>query len=119
VVSLLWPRYRHAKLKERLDKGEGLPDYFKIMWSIMRVRRRHRGIASGAFGPPPHSAWIPTFRSFKNMGLIGDFGKRNRTQVVTDACKQYGGFYLGSIGGRRRSWAGIASRMCALLNILN
>ncbi len=91
----------HARLKERLDRGEGLPDYFKnhIVY-YAGPAKTPAGHAAGAFGPTTAGrmdAYVPLFQA-QGASLVM-LAKGNRTRVVTDACRQYGGFYLGSIGG--------------------
>ena len=91
----------HARLKERLDKGEGLPDYIKdhpILYA--GPAKTPKGYACGSMGPTTANRMDPYAAPFMAAG--GSFvmiAKGNRTQVVTDACKKYGGFYLGTIGG--------------------
>ncbi len=91
----------HARLKERLDKGEGLPDYIKnhpILYA--GPAKTPAGYACGSMGPTTANRMDPYADPFMAAG--GSFvmiAKGNRTQVVTDACKKHGGFYLGTIGG--------------------
>ena len=91
----------HARLKERLDKGEGLPDYIKnhpILYA--GPAKTPKGYACGSMGPTTANRMDPYADPFMAAG--GSFvmiAKGNRTQIVTDACKKYGGFYLGTIGG--------------------
>ncbi len=91
----------HSKLKERLDKGEDLPDYIKdhpIYYA--GPAKTPEGMASGSFGPTTAGrmdSYVELFQ--KHGGSMIMIAKGNRSQVVTDACKKYGGFYLGSIGG--------------------
>ncbi len=91
----------HARLKERLDKGEGLPDYIKnhpILYA--GPAKTPKGYACGSMGPTTANRMDPYADPFMAAG--GSFvmiAKGNRTQVVTDPCKKYGGFYLGTIGG--------------------
>ena len=91
----------HAKLKERLDRGEGLPQYIKdhpIYYA--GPAKTPKGMASGSFGPTTAGrmdSYVDLFQS--NGGSMIMIAKGNRSQQVTDACKKYGGFYLGSIGG--------------------
>ena len=91
----------HAKLKERLDRGEGLPQYFKehpVYYA--GPAKTPAGMPSGSFGPTTAGrmdSYVDLFQSHgASMVMIA---KGNRSQQVTDACKKYGGFYLGSIGG--------------------
>ena len=91
----------HAKLKERLDRGEGLPDYFKshIIY-YAGPAKTPAGYPSGSFGPTTAARmdpYVPLFQ--KHGGSLVMLAKGNRSQMVTDACQQFGGFYLGSIGG--------------------
>ncbi len=91
----------HAKLKERIDKGEGLPEYIKnhpIYYA--GPAKTPAGMPSGAFGPTTAGrmdSYVDLFQS--QGGSLIMIAKGNRSQAVTDACKKYGGFYLGSIGG--------------------
>ena len=91
----------HARLKERLDKGEGLPDYIKnhpILYA--GPAKTPAGYACGSMGPTTANRMDPYADPFMAAG--GSYvmiAKGNRTQVVTDACKKHGGFYLGTIGG--------------------
>jgi fumarate hydratase class I len=91
----------HAKLKERLDRGEGLPQYFKdhIVY-YAGPAKRPEGRVSGSFGPTTAGrmdSYVELFQS--HGGSMVMLAKGNRSQQVTDACAKYGGFYLGSIGG--------------------
>jgi len=91
----------HAKLKERLDKGEGLPQYLKdhpIYYA--GPAKTPDGLPSGSFGPTTAGrmdSYVELFQA--NGAALITLAKGNRSQQVTDACKKYGGFYLGSIGG--------------------
>jgi len=91
----------HAKLNERLDKGEGLPQYLKdhpIYYA--GPAKTPKGFASGSFGPTTAGrmdSYVDRFQ--ENGGSLIMIAKGNRSQAVTDACKKHGGFYLGSIGG--------------------
>ena len=91
----------HAKLKERLDKGEGMPQYMKdhpIYYA--GPAKRPAGMPSGSFGPTTAGrmdSYVDQFQS--NGGSMIMIAKGNRSQQVTDACHKHGGFYLGSIGG--------------------
>lgn len=91
----------HAKLKERLDKGEGMPQYMKdhpIYYA--GPAKRPVGMPSGSFGPTTAGrmdSYVDQFQS--NGGSMIMIAKGNRSQQVTDACHKHGGFYLGSIGG--------------------
>ena len=91
----------HAKLKERIDRGEGLPQYVKdhpIYYA--GPAKTPQGMASGSFGPTTAGrmdSYVDLFQ--ENGGSLIMIAKGNRSQQVTDACKKHGGFYLGSIGG--------------------
>jgi fumarate hydratase class I len=91
----------HAKLKERLDRGEDLPQYFKDhMIYYAGPAKTPRGRASGSFGPTTAGrmdSYVDLFQS--RGGSMVMLAKGNRSAQVRDACKQHGGFYLGSIGG--------------------
>ncbi len=91
----------HAKLKERLDKGETLPQYIKdhpIYYA--GPAKTPVGMASGSFGPTTAGRMDSYVDLFQSQGAsLVMIAKGNRSQAVTDACKKYGGFYLGSIGG--------------------
>jgi fumarate hydratase class I len=91
----------HAKLKERLDRGEDLPQYFKdhpIYYA--GPAKTPKGYVYGSMGPTTAGrmdSYVDLFQS--HGGSLIMLAKGNRSQQVTDACKKYGGFYLGSIGG--------------------
>ena len=91
----------HAKLKERIDAGEGLPQYVKDHAVYYAgPAKTPEGMASGSFGPTTAGrmdSYVDLFQA--NGGSMVMLAKGNRSQAVTDACKKYGGFYLGSIGG--------------------
>ncbi|MBN9580697.1 MAG: fumarate hydratase [Afipia sp.] len=91
----------HAKLRERLEKGEPLPDYFKnhpIYYA--GPAKTPEGYASGAFGPTTAGRMDSFVDQFQAAGgSMVMVAKGNRSAAVRDACKKYGGFYLGSIGG--------------------
>lgn len=91
----------HAKLKERLDSGEDLPQYFKdhpVFYA--GPAKTPKGMPSGSFGPTTAARMDPYVDLFQSHGAsMIMLAKGNRSQQVTDACKKYGGFYLGSIGG--------------------
>lgn len=91
----------HAKLQERLDRGEGLPDYLKnhpVYYA--GPAKTPEGKPSGSFGPTTAGRMDSYVAAFQAQGgSMIMLAKGNRSQRVTDACKQYGGFYLGSIGG--------------------
>jgi fumarate hydratase class I len=91
----------HAKLKERLDRGEDLPNYFKdhIIY-YAGPAKTPPGYACGSFGPTTAGRmdpYVPVFQA--RGGSMVMLAKGNRSAVVKEACKKYGGFYLGSIGG--------------------
>ncbi len=91
----------HAKLKERIDRGEGLPQYIKdhpIYYA--GPAKTPAGMACGSMGPTTAGrmdSYVDLFQS--NGGSLIMLAKGNRAQCVTDACHKHGGFYLGSIGG--------------------
>ena len=91
----------HAKLKERLDSGQGLPEYFKnhpVYYA--GPAKTPVGYASGSFGPTTAGrmdSYVDLFQS--NGGSLVMLAKGNRSAQVTKSCKEHGGFYLGSIGG--------------------
>lgn len=91
----------HARLKERIDSGEGLPKYVKdhpIYYA--GPAKTPAGMPSGSFGPTTAGrmdSYVDLFQSHGGSMIM--IAKGNRSQAVTDACKKYGGFYLGSIGG--------------------
>jgi len=91
----------HAKLKERLDRGDGLPQYMKdhpVYYA--GPAKTPVGYATGSFGPTTAGRMDSYVAEFQRAG--GSFvmlAKGNRSRAVRDACKAYGGFYLGSVGG--------------------
>ena len=91
----------HAKLKEKLDRGEDLPQYFKdhpVYYA--GPAKTPAGLPSGSFGPTTAGrmdSYVDLFQS-RGASLIM-LAKGNRSPAVVEACKKYGGFYLGSIGG--------------------
>lgn len=91
----------HAKLKERIDRGEGLPQYIKdhpIYYA--GPAKTPAGMPCGSMGPTTAGrmdSYVDLFQ--ENGGSMIMLAKGNRSQQVTDACKKHGGFYLGSIGG--------------------
>ncbi|MEO5837485.1 MAG: fumarate hydratase [Acidimicrobiales bacterium] len=91
----------HAKIKERLDRGEGLPQYLKDHAVYYAgPAKTPTGYASGSFGPTTAGrmdSYVDLFQ--ENGGSYVMLAKGNRSKAVTDACKRHGGFYLGSIGG--------------------
>ena len=91
----------HAKLRERLERDGTLPDYFKDHCVYYAgPAKTPAGFASGAFGPTTAGRMDSYVRDFQRAG--GSFvmlAKGNRSRQVTESCKEFGGFYLGSIGG--------------------
>ncbi len=91
----------HAKLKERLDVGGSLPQYFKNHGIYYAgPAKTPKGFASGSFGPTTAGrmdAYVEQFQAAGGSMVM--LAKGNRSKAVTDACQQHGGFYLGSIGG--------------------
>ncbi len=91
----------HAKLKERIEAGQGLPEYIKhhpVYYA--GPAKTPTGLASGSFGPTTAGrmdSYVDLFQS--HGGSLIMLAKGNRSKAVTDACKKHGGFYLGSIGG--------------------
>ena len=91
----------HARLKERLDRGEDLPQYFKdhiIFYA--GPAKTPEGFACGSLGPTTAGrmdAYVDEFQ--KRGGSLVMLAKGNRSGAVTEACRKHGGFYLGSIGG--------------------
>ncbi|HOG36059.1 MAG TPA: fumarate hydratase [Paludibacteraceae bacterium] len=91
----------HAKIKERLDRGEEMPQYLKnhpIYYA--GPAKTPPGMPCGSMGPTTAGRMDPYVDEFQSHGgSMIMLAKGNRSQEVTDACKKYGGFYLGSIGG--------------------
>ncbi|WP_315561581.1 fumarate hydratase [Porphyromonas endodontalis] len=91
----------HAKLKERLDRGENLPDYIKqhpIYYA--GPAKTPEGLPSGSFGPTTAGRMDSYVQLFQEHGAsLIMIAKGNRSAEVTASCKAHGGFYLGSIGG--------------------
>ena len=91
----------HAKIRERLERGEGMPDYFKnhpVYYA--GPAKTPEGFASGSFGPTTAGrmdSFVDQFQSFGGSMVM--LAKGNRSASVREACKAHGGFYLGSIGG--------------------
>ena len=91
----------HARIKERLDRGEGLPAYLRehpVYYA--GPAKTPTGMASGSFGPTTAGrmdAYVDLFQ--QHGGSLVMLAKGNRSKAVTEACKKHGGFYLGSIGG--------------------
>ncbi|HYC00702.1 MAG TPA: fumarate hydratase [Candidatus Limnocylindrales bacterium] len=91
----------HARLKERLDRGEDLPSYFKdhpIYYA--GPAKTPKGMPSGSFGPTTAGRMDSYVDAFQRCGAsLVMLAKGNRSPAVTEACRKHGGFYLGSIGG--------------------
>jgi fumarate hydratase class I len=91
----------HAKIKERLDAGQGMPDYLKnhpVYYA--GPAKTPKGMASGSFGPTTAGRMDSYVEQFQAAGgSMIMLAKGNRSKQVTDACKSHGGFYLGSTGG--------------------
>src|SRR5262249_144791 len=91
----------HGKLRERLERGEPLPDYFMnhpVYYA--GPAKTPEGYASGAFGPTTAGRMVSLVAGFQAAGgWMVMLAKGNRAATVRDACKNYGGFYLASIGG--------------------
>jgi fumarate hydratase class I len=107
----------HAKLKERLDRGEALPDYFKkhpVYYA--GPAKTPEGYPSGSFGPTTAGRMDSYVDQFQAAGgSMVMLAKGNRSKVVTDACKKHGGFYLGSVGGAA---AGLAQNHIKKVEVL-
>jgi fumarate hydratase, class I len=91
----------HAKLKERLDSKGNIPDYIKnhIIY-YAGPAKTPEGWPSGSFGPTTAARMDPYVPIFQEKGAsMIMLAKGNRSKIVTDSCRKYGGFYLGSIGG--------------------
>ena len=107
----------HAKLKERLDRGEGLPQYFKdhpVYYA--GPAKTPDGYPSGSFGPTTAGrmdSYVDLFQA--NGGSMVMVAKGNRAKSVTEACKAHGGFYLGSVGGAA---AGLAQHHIKKVEVL-
>ena len=87
----------HAKIKERLDAGEGLPQYLRDHCVYYAgPAKTPEGYASGSFGPTTAGrmdSYVDAFQ--RHGGSLVMLAKGNRSKVVTDACQKHGGFYLG------------------------
>ncbi len=107
----------HAKLKERLDRGEDLPQYFKdhpVYYA--GPAKTPEGYASGSFGPTTAGrmdSYVDLFQ--RHGGSMVMVAKGNRAKAVTEACKTHGGFYLGSVGGAA---AGLAQHHIKKVEVL-
>ena len=91
----------HAKIKARLDAGEGMPKYFKD-YPVLYAgpAKTPEGYPCGSMGPTTAGRMDPYVDEFQaNGGSLVMIAKGNRAQCVTDACQKHGGFYLGTIGG--------------------
>jgi fumarate hydratase class I len=91
----------HAKIAERLDRGEGIPDYLREHAVYYAgPAKTPQGYASGSFGPTTAGrmdSYVDKFQAAGGSHVM--LAKGNRSQQVTEACRKHGGFYLGSIGG--------------------
>ncbi|MEI6892058.1 MAG: FumA C-terminus/TtdB family hydratase beta subunit [Pontiella sp.] len=91
----------HAKIKEKLDAGEPMPEYFKkhpVYYA--GPAKTPKGKPSGSFGPTTAQRMDPYVKEFQSHGgSLIMLAKGNRSQDVTDGCKEFGGFFLGSVGG--------------------
>jgi fumarate hydratase class I len=91
----------HAKIQERLDRGEGMPDYMRNHAVYYAgPAKTPKGYASGSFGPTTAGrmdSYVDNFQAQGGSQVM--LAKGNRSRAVTEACKKHGGFYLGSIGG--------------------
>ena len=91
----------HARIKEMIDKGEPMPEYFKnhpVYYA--GPAKTPPGMASGSFGPTTAGRMDPYVDLFQGMGgSMVMLAKGNRSRAVIDSCRKHGGFYLGSIGG--------------------
>ncbi len=91
----------HARIKERLDRGEGMPDYLRnhpVYYA--GPAKTPEGMPTGSFGPTTAGrmdSYVAEFQ--RNGGSFVMLAKGNRSRAVRDACRTYGGFYLGSVGG--------------------
>jgi fumarate hydratase class I len=91
----------HAKLREMIEDGKDLPDYFK-QYPVYYAgpAKKPDGMPSGSFGPTTAGRMDPYVEQFQSHGAsMVMIAKGNRSQQVSDSCKKHGGFYLGSIGG--------------------
>ena len=91
----------HAKIKDRLDAGEGMPSYLQDMCVYYAgPAKTPEGYASGSFGPTTAGRMDSYVDEFQSAGgSLVMLAKGNRSKQVTDACAAHGGFYLGSVGG--------------------
>ena len=91
----------HAKIKELIDSGKPMPDYFKN-YAVYYAgpAKTPAGFASGSFGPTTAGRMDSYVEKFQSLGgSMIMLAKGNRSKQVSESCKKYGGFYLGSIGG--------------------
>src|SRR5678816_821284 len=111
----------HAKIKERLDRGEPMPDYFRNhMVYYAGPAKTPEGLASGSFGPTTAGrmdAYVDLFQS--KGGSLVMLAKGNRSASVREACKKHGGFYLGSIGGPAARLAKDCIRKVEVLSLIH
>ncbi len=108
----------HAKLKERLDAGEELPQYIKdhIVY-YAGPAKTPQGYAAGSFGPTTAGRMDSYVELFQQHGAsMVMLAKGNRSRQVTDACKKYGGFYLGSIGGAAAELTEVSIRKMEIID---
>jgi fumarate hydratase class I len=91
----------HARIKDLIDSGQEIPEYMKnYPVYYAGPAKTPEGMPSGSFGPTTAGRMDPYVDFFQSHGgSMVMLAKGNRSEVVTDACKKYGGFYLGSIGG--------------------
>jgi fumarate hydratase class I len=91
----------HAQIKQMIDEGKPMPDYFKkhpVYYA--GPAKTPEGMPSGSFGPTTAGRMDPYVDEFQSLGgSMVMLAKGNRSQQVTDACNNHGGFYLGSVGG--------------------
>ena len=91
----------HAKIKQMIDEGKQMPEYFKkhpVYYA--GPAKTPEGMPSGSFGPTTAGRMDPYVDGFQSLGgSMVMLAKGNRSKQVTDACEKHGGFYLGSIGG--------------------
>ena len=111
----------HAKIKERLDKGEPMPEYLKnhpIYYA--GPAKTPASMPSGSFGPTTAGRMDSYVDQFQSAGgSMVMIAKGNRSKQVTDACHKHGGFYLGSIGGPAAILAQNSIKKVELLEFLN
>jgi fumarate hydratase class I len=108
----------HARLKEMVDRGEPLPQWFKdhpVYYA--GPAKTPPGMPSGSFGPTTAERMDPYVDFFQGLGgSMVMLAKGNRSQQVTDACHKHGGFYLGSIGGPAAQLAAESIRKVEVLD---